>query len=114
MLSKTYRFHGRAGLGAVYSKGKTVRHGNIALRYFKNERRHNYRLAVVVSKKTEKSAVKRNRIRRRIYEVAKSCLAETTSPYDLVITVYNSNVAEIPHPELKNDLTNLLNKAAIL
>ena len=67
MLNKKYRFHSRGGVRYVYQKGKTIRSPKMSLVFLDNERGFT-RVAVVVSKKIEKSAVKRNQIRRRIYE----------------------------------------------
>ena len=67
MLSKKYRFHSRGGVRYTYQNGKTIRESKISL-VFANNSRNRQRFAVVVSKKVLKSAVGRNRIRRRAYE----------------------------------------------
>ena len=56
-------------LRVVYKYGQTARSQQLTMRYHLHEKRQTYRCAVVVSKKVEKSAVARNRIRRRIFEV---------------------------------------------
>ena len=66
-MCKKYRFHSRGGVKWVYRHGKTVRSQKMSLVFGGNERGFT-RVAVVVSKKVEKTAVGRNRIRRRIYE----------------------------------------------
>jgi ribonuclease P protein component len=66
MLSRTHRFHGYGSLKKVYANGKSVRGGLIGLKYLAGGSKP-YRVAVVVSKKVHKSAVVRNRIRRRLY-----------------------------------------------
>jgi ribonuclease P protein component len=65
-----------------------------------NGRRSTYRVAVVVSRKVHKSAVVRNRIRRRIYEVVRLNSDPLTQPYDIVLTVFSDTVATIPTTEL--------------
>jgi ribonuclease P protein component len=114
MISRKYRFHGYGSLRYVYQHGKTVRGPVFALRYIKNERRKIFRVAVVVSKKVNKSAVVRNRIRRRLYEQVRLMSNQITEPHDLVITVFNQSVADMPAPELVLQLTNLLNQAQLI
>jgi ribonuclease P protein component len=66
MIGRANRFHGYNSLRYVYKHGKTVRGPHMSLRFCPDAKRQDYRLAVVVSKKISKSAVARNRIRRRI------------------------------------------------
>ena len=71
MISKKYRFHSRGGVRYTYQNGKTIRGSKISL-VFADNSRNKQRYAVVVSKKILKSAVGRNRIRRRTYEAIRS------------------------------------------
>jgi ribonuclease P protein component len=114
MISKAHRFHGFTSLRAVYSRGQTVRGSALALKYMPNPRRGSYRAAVVVSRKTHKSAVVRNRIRRRIYEIIRSYEPDVTGPFDIVITVYSDQVAEVPSQSLESMVQDLFKKAGIL
>lgn len=111
MISKKHRFHGLGSLRFVYNKGQTVRAQHFALRYAFNKRRDSYRVAVVVSKKVNKSAVVRNRIRRRLYEVVRLNDEPIKQPLDLVLTVYSEAVLEMPHEELSSQVAELINKA---
>lgn len=104
MISRTHRFHGHGSLRYVYQRGQTVRGPVLSLRYVKNERQKNYRLAVVVSKKVSKSAVTRNRIRRRLYEQVRLLEPPITQPYDLVFSVFSEELTTLP----VNDLTSLI------
>lgn len=110
MISKINRFHGRKALDFVYRKGRTARTEFISLRYAPS-RRENYRLAVVVSRKVSKSAVVRNRIRRRIYETVRLQL-KAPLKQDLVINVYDERVAAMAPKELEKTIGDLLQKAA--
>ena len=94
----------------VYQRGQTVRGGAIGLRYAVNTRRPGYRLAVVVSRKVSKSAVVRNRIRRRVYEIVREHAGQLTQPLDLVYTVYGEDIAAQPHDALKRLVLSLLDK----
>lgn len=71
------------------------------------------KVAVVVSRKIHKSAVKRNRIRRRIYEQIRPLLPEIKTPTEIVITVYQAEVAEMPADELKKSVIELLKRAKL-
>lgn len=113
MISRTHRFHGHGSLRYVYQHGQTIRGPLCALKYVKNDRRKSYRLAVVVSKKVHKSAVRRNRIRRRLYE-AYRVLADGVAPYDMVVTVFHEQVADMPIEELRALVKAQLKQAAIL
>ena len=95
MIQKKNRFHGHNSLKYVYRRGKTVRGPLTAVKYVKSRREH-YRLAVVVSKKVHKSAVKRNRIRRRLYEAVRRLEDQIQQPFDMVLTVFHETLAEMP------------------
>ncbi len=113
MLGSFHRFHGLGSLRYVYAKGKTVRSSAMSLRFAPNTKRQTWRAAVVVSKKVSKSAVVRNRIRRRVFEVVRTAgLADKS--YDLVIGVYQAEVATLPHDELTRQVHNLLKQAEML
>jgi ribonuclease P protein component len=111
MISKTNRFHGRNSLNTVYQKGRAVRGDYISLRYIPT-RRADYRLAVVVSKKVSKSAVVRNRIRRRVYEIVRLYRQENSEPWpvDLVVSVFDERAAGVEHEELRGCVLKLLEK----
>lgn len=111
MISKLNRFHGRNSLNSVYRKGKAIRGDYISLRYLATNRK-DYRLAVVVSRKVSKSAVKRNRIRRRIYEVVRLYRKEKgqTWPVDIVVTVFDEKAAVVPAEELQAKLLKMLDR----
>ncbi len=90
-----------------------MRSPEFALKYVVNERRDTFRVAAVVSRKVSKSAVVRNRIRRRVYEAVRSYEARINAPFDIVITVFSEQVAEMPHTQLTRQIGNLLRKAGI-
>ncbi len=114
MIKKQHRFHGYNSLQSVYRRGKTVRGPLTSLKYLLNNRRQNYRLAVVVSKKVHKSAVKRNRIRRRLYEAVRLLEPRITDPYDLVLTVFHENVATISAEEVSKLVFTQLKQAGVI
>lgn len=114
MIGRKNRFHGHGSLRYVYRNGQTVRGPLCALKYAPNDRRKDYRLAVVVSKKVHKSAVVRNRIRRRLYEAFRLESPHFNQPYDLVLTVFNEQVATISGEEVQKLVHAQLKQAKII
>lgn len=114
MIHTKHRFQGRGSLRFVYQKGQTVRGQYANMRYILNRRNQYYRAAVVVSKRVHKSAVVRNRIRRRIYEIIRTELRGDLEPYDMAVTVYNEQLASVPADQLRQIVVDLLKKASIL
>lgn len=112
MIGRSNRFHGYNSLRYVYRHGKTSRTAHMSLRYCSNPKRQDYRLAVVVSKKIDKSAVGRNRMRRRIYEAFRLQI-EAGQPYDLVITVFDASVMTISSLELNQEIADLLQQSGL-
>lgn len=113
MLARAYRFHGHGSLRHVYSKGVSVRGAYGVLKYAPNNRRKKWRAAVVVSKKVHKSAVVRNRIRRRVYEILRLNTSQDIQPTDIVFIAHSARIAEVAHDELQKVLICQLQKAEL-
>lgn len=109
MLAQPYRFHSRGGIRYVYQKGKTIRTPVLSLVYLPNSRGFQ-RFGVVISKKILKSAVGRNRIRRRIYEAIRLELPNYPYKMDCVFVIYNKNFLNMPFSELQQTLRELLSR----
>ena len=114
MITRQHRFHGHGSLRFAYQKGTSVHASCCTLRFVLNTRRDTWRMAVVVSRKVHKSAVVRNRIRRRIYEAARPLLTEVTKPYDLVFTVYGEQIASMDSTLVHDMVASQLTKAGVL
>ena len=112
MLSKKYRFHSRGGVRYVYQHGKTLRRPKMSLTFTKNTRGFT-RIAVVVSKKVEKSAVKRNRIRRRIYEALRINFDKIPKKTDYIFIVYSKDILTLPFPKLEELLGDLVAESKV-
>lgn len=112
MLSKKYRFHSRGGVRYVYQKGKTIRSPKMSLVYTDNNRGFT-RFAVVISKKVIKSAVGRNRVRRRVYEAIRKNFADIPKQKDYIFVIYQKNIKEMPFSELENLLADLIVQSKI-
>ncbi|MFO0971762.1 MAG: ribonuclease P protein component [Candidatus Saccharimonadales bacterium] len=111
MLAKIFRFHGYGSLKFVYQKGRMARSRLISLKYLPNTRRTQSRLAVVVSKKVTKKAPVRNRIRRRVYEVARAEWPNLRHPQDMVITVFDDRISKLTSAEVTQLVQDLFRQA---
>jgi len=114
MLAKKFRFHRQNDVRRVYRNGSSARSSHLSLKYLKQPSSSDNRVAVVVSKKVDKKAVVRNRIRRRVYEIIRNRWAGTRQGYDLVFTVHNKSIATIDHLELEAEIKKLLEKAKLI
>lgn len=108
MLSHKYRFHGHGSLRYVYRNGQTARNRFLSVRFSSNKHRLHSRIAIVVGKKILKSAVKRNRIRRRIFEVVRAHWDHLAPNTDMVITVFSAELLTMSAPELESIVLDAL------
>ncbi len=113
MISFVHRFHGHSSLRYVYKNGQAVRSRLMTIKAIDNPHRKIARIAVVVSKKVIKSAVSRNRIRRRIYEYVRLQLPELREAQDIAIIVSSSEVLTMPYDELSECLKQLFIQAKL-
>lgn len=114
MLEHRFRFHGHGSVRRLYQHGKSARHRAMTLRYFQNPQRLHSRVTVVVGKKVFKAAAKRNRIRRRIYEIIRNHWDEIDGAYDMSIIVFDGYTMLMPHSELEDLVMQLLREAKVL
>ncbi len=114
MIKRSNRFHGHNSLRRVYQNGYSERNPLLTLKYVPNTGRKSYRLAVVVSKKVSKSAVMRNRIRRRLYEIIRTHDKQISTACDLVFTVYSDELALMPGNDLEALALRQLSQARLL
>ncbi len=113
MLGRTNRFHGHGTVRRVYRLGRPTRTGLATLHVLRGDKVRHTRAAVVVSRKVDKSAVRRNRIRRRVYELVRAELPRISPPAELVITVYSADLATMPSAELQELIKTLFKKARL-
>lgn len=104
MLASRYRFHGHGSLRFVYAKGQVARSKYFICKTTNNNRRAYPRVAVVVSKKVMKSAVKRNSIRRRTYEAIRAELPRLEPRSDIAIIVVSPEILTAPYSDIVTSL----------
>ena len=112
MLNRKYRFHSRGGVKYTYKHGKTVRGAKMSLVFNENEKGFT-RIAVVVSRKVDKRAVVRNRIRRRIYEILRRNFELVPMKKDYVFVVYSRDVLKMPYLELEKLIGELVTESKV-
>lgn len=71
------------------------------------------RFAVVVSKKVEKSAVGRNKIRRRIYEILRINLDKIPKERDYIFVVFSKDVMKMDYKELEKIVGELVEESKV-
>jgi len=109
MIASKYRFHGHGSLRYVHRNGQTERSRWFMVRFVSNSHRQNPRFAVIVSRKIYKSAAKRNRIRRRIYEILRQYITDESPAIDVAITVYSPEVLLAENGDLVKQISGLMN-----
>lgn len=113
MLASQFRFHGYGSLRFLFSHGKTYRSKSMSIRVAPNSRRQNSRVSVVISKKVIKASPKRNRVRRRVYEVLRTEWAHIKPSYDILISVYDPEFFDAEHAIITSEIKKLLTQAGI-
>lgn len=108
MIPFQNRFHGHNSLKFVYKNGEAIRSRLATLKVITNPHRKNSRIAVVVGKKILKSAVGRNRIRRRIYEYIRQQMDHFDGNFDIAIIISSSEFATMSSPDLTEQIEGLL------
>lgn len=111
MLAKINRFHGHGSIMFVMRRGQIYRSAGLQLRLLKKSKGV-ARVAVIVSKKVDKKAVVRNRIRRRIFGIMADKLMELDGQ-DAIISVFDVRCYDKPDSQLRDELGELLKKARV-
>lgn len=111
MLPKKNRLSRRV-IREVIKKGKTVRSGNISLKYLIFSPQKPL-FSFVVSLKTVKNAASRNKLKRRGRAVVFGLLPSIKEGYRAVI-FFGKESEKLRFPALKEEITKLFRKAGIL
>ena len=96
----------------MYQHGKTLRRSKMSLVFVENTRGFT-RMSVVVSKKVEKTAVGRNRIRRRVYEALRKNLDYIPKKTDYIFVVFSRDVMTMPFKDLEKMLGELVEESKV-
>lgn len=85
----------------------------MTIKYSHNPRRKHSRFSVIVSKKVLKSAVGRNRIRRRLYELLRHQLDEIKDSHDIACIVTSRELRQMDSTELQAIVTAIIKDAGL-
>lgn len=113
MINALHRFHGHGGLRYVYKNGDITRSRQFVMKSLANPRRKYSRVSVVISKKTLKSAVGRNRVRRRVYEVVRHELPNIEQSKDIALIVVSAEVRDMDAIEMYRTIRELFIKSGV-
>lgn len=111
MLASDNRFHGPNSLRFVYKNGETAHSRIFKVKYVNNPRRKTPRFAIVVSKKVHKSAVGRNRIRRRFYEAIRQELPNIKQDMDIVVLIVSGEALAMPFTDITTQIHEVFREA---
>lgn len=111
MLRASLRFHGHGSLKFLYKNAEAYRSRYMTVKVIANPHRTSSRFSVVVSKKVHKSAVGRNRIRRRLYEVVRQELPRLNGVYDVALIVTSGETLFADHTELQATIREAFTQA---
>lgn len=115
MLPKQYRLKNKSAFAATYRIKNTFHKGGITLfAGIKKKEDHPTKVGFVVSKKTHKRAVKRNRLKRLMREsyrlILKSGNTYNSQEYLSLIFVGSSNALDKNFKEVQNIINKLLER----
>ena len=68
---------------------------------------------MVVTKKVQKAAPRRNRIRRRVYEIVRTNWPHLKPGHDMLITVYDPQAGVMPYDELEETIVQIFKQAHV-
>lgn len=112
MLPKENRLTKTRDFDNVFKKGRFFGTKFLSFKYATNSF-PDTRVGFVVSTKVSKSAVKRNRLKRRMREVIRLNLAKIESGYDISI-ISKPGAAEMEYGEIERDLLFALGKIGLI
>ncbi len=104
----------RAEFTTFFKHGKRYHSPNFTLIYAPTESQGDSgRVAVVVSKKVSKSAVKRNRIRRKVYSLLFQCSKGIKTPFGVCIVLVKPGATLLSKAKLQEEFFQVVKKVSI-
>ena len=108
MLPKAHRINKRKDFDTIFRQGGTVQDSFLAVRFLSNQGKSS-RFGLIVSAKTAKKAVDRNRLRRQLSEVIRLNLKRIGPGWDFVL-VGKAKLVGIGYNKIEAALLNLFKK----
>lgn len=108
MLGKRFRLTKKDDIGKIIKEGNRLAGKLFLCKFLENGLEH-CRFGIIVSKKVEKRAVKRNKCRRRVYEAIRNNINDicgSAKPHDIVILT-NQNCLNSSYAEIEREIKKL-------
>lgn len=113
MLAKSNRLTRRRDFDALFKKGRGVSDPALSLRYTRTASDKPFRLAFIVSTKTEKSAVRRNRAKRQAREIIRKLLPSLPAGVDGALSIKRPFLS-MTFAQKQQAITRLFTRAKML
>lgn len=111
MLKRSYRLRKDRDFQKLYKSGQRYSTSNFTLHYLASKLEYS-KVGFVVSKKVSKSAVIRNKLRRRSSAVVESIYPSLKQPYDIIVLI-RRDFSALSTKELQDELHQLFKKISI-
>ncbi|MBU2265192.1 ribonuclease P protein component [Patescibacteria group bacterium] len=108
MLTKAHRLNKQKDFDAVWQRGDLAQDNFLMIRFLPNHLR-NSRFSVVISTKTAKKAISRNRLRRQLSEIIRLHSKNIAPGQDFVLVV-KAKLIGVGYQDIEAILINLLKK----
>lgn len=108
MLPKEKRLRNTKDFKRVYQKGSFFSVEFFSVNFLPNRSKQS-RLGIVVTKKVEKGAVARNKIKRRFREASRSLYDAIPAGYDVIITV-KPKAKEAEYKQIEQELRRVVSR----
>ncbi len=108
MFSKEYRLRDTKEIAKVFKLGKYI-HGNYVFIKYTPNKQETARIAISVSTKIFKQAIKRNRIKRQLREILRPYLLKLPT-LDILVIVKKELTINTPNKKISTDISNIINK----
>lgn len=109
-LSRKNRLTDKKTIGLVMRRGRRIVGKGLRAHVGRVQAADSWRASVIVSKKVDKRATVRNKLRRQTSEIIRQAMRSSVKPSDVIIYLEPGS-AELSFGELKETLKALLEKA---
>ena len=112
MLPQINRLRNTKDIEMVFKKGRGVKEGFLFLKFLENNLKVS-RFAFIVSRKTARKAVQRNKIKRRLRDIVQKNLPRLKTGFDFVF-VAQKGIEDKSLQEMKDNIERILSARRIL
>jgi ribonuclease P protein component len=108
MFPREYRLKNTKEIANVFKFGKYIHGKYVFIKYIPNNQK-TAKIAISVSTKIFKQAVKRNRIKRQLREILRPYLLKLPT-LDILVIVKKELTINTPNKKIATDISNIINK----